>query len=75
MFFCNRFLLCSQGVFGGLFLRVPRRFGVHFGVVLASFFDGKHASSAIEVESNLLEANLDGGVEGDVLGMRWEGCG
>ena len=27
-----------RGVFVGLFLRVPRRFGVHFGVVLASFW-------------------------------------
>ena len=36
-FFCNHFLICSRGVFVCLFLRVPRRFGVHFGVVLASF--------------------------------------
>ena len=37
-FFCNHFLICSRGVFVGLFLRVPRRFGVHFGVVLAPFW-------------------------------------
>ena len=37
--------------------------------------DGKHASSVIEVEVSLLEAKLEGGVEGDVLGARWEACG
>ena len=37
--------------------------------------DGKHASSVIEVEVSLLEAKLEGGVEGDVLGMPWGGCG
>ena len=37
--------------------------------------DGKHASSVIEVENSLLEAKLEGGVEGDVLGMPWGGCG
>ena len=37
--------------------------------------DGKHASSVIEVENSLLEAKLEGGVEGDVLGMPREACG
>ena len=37
--------------------------------------DGKHASSVIEVEISLLEAKLEGGVEGDVLGVLWRGCG
>jgi len=29
----------------------------------------------IEVELSLLEANREGGVEGEVLGEAWEGCG
>ena len=37
--------------------------------------DGKHASSVIEVEVSLLEAKLDGGVEGDVLGVPRGSCG
>ena len=37
--------------------------------------DGKHASSVIEVENSLLEAKLEGGLEGDVLQLRLGGCG
>ena len=37
--------------------------------------DGKHASSVIEVENSLLEAKLEGGLEGEVLGKRWQACG
>ena len=62
---------CVQG--SGLTARAPTR-RVACACTSAAD-DGKHASSVIEVESSLLEAKLEGGLEGDVLGVLWEGCG
>ena len=37
--------------------------------------DGKHAFSVIEVDTSLVEAKWEGGLEGGWLGARWGGCG